>query len=561
MEGKVLTKLEQLEILRAQVAECRHCPHLANARTQTVFGEGNPDAQVMFVGEAPGADEDTTGKPFVGRAGKLLTQVINRLGFYRKDVYICNVLKCLRYNARVMLEDGSMEMIWKLVRQRYSGKVMSVNAEGVLEARHVVGWHSSPLGSRNVYKLSYHSKKNVGRSKGGIMLTEDHPVLTRRGMVPVSLLEPQDEIATGFGFTPITLQVLAGLILGDGHINAKRAALTFSHCLEQKDYLKFKADLLHDEIPGRISEVSVRYQRGTKTAIQFSSFAHPGLKFIRQAVYKQTKTLEPWLVEHLSELSLAVAFMDDGYMRQREGKQPLAEFAFHDFDAEAIRLIMLKFEKFGLSAKYRRGRVNFDVPNTRLLSKIIGPYICPSMRYKMPPGASPYIPIENHGERFTFYDTVDVQPVDFNGTDKTFYCIDVEENRNFVTAGGVVHNCRPDVPIASLGGNRKPTDAEVQTCIPWLHRQVEIVNPKVIVCLGATALDGMRLSGENISKVRGQTFNYYGLPAIPTYHPAYVLRNPAPDIRRAFWFDLLTAVQLVGLEAFTKEDREWLPSA
>jgi DNA polymerase len=87
-------KAALLEPIRARVAVCVKCPHLARTRTQTVFGVGNPDAELMFIGEAPGADEDARGEPFVGRAGQLLTKIIETMGFKRSDVYIGNVLKC-----------------------------------------------------------------------------------------------------------------------------------------------------------------------------------------------------------------------------------------------------------------------------------------------------------------------------------------------------------------------------------------------------------------------------------------------------------------------------------
>jgi uracil-DNA glycosylase len=75
------------------MADCRLCP-LSKTRHNLVFGDGNPHAQVVFVGEAPGADEDEQGLPFVGRAGQLLTKIIEAMGLNRKDVYICNILKC-----------------------------------------------------------------------------------------------------------------------------------------------------------------------------------------------------------------------------------------------------------------------------------------------------------------------------------------------------------------------------------------------------------------------------------------------------------------------------------
>ncbi len=95
-ESKVvsLDKATRLAPLRERVAICVKCPHLASSRRQTVFGVGNPDAELMFIGEAPGADEDRQGEPFVGRAGQLLTKIIAAMGFSRDDVYIANVLKC-----------------------------------------------------------------------------------------------------------------------------------------------------------------------------------------------------------------------------------------------------------------------------------------------------------------------------------------------------------------------------------------------------------------------------------------------------------------------------------
>ena len=93
-----LSKLEKI------VSGCVTC-RLSQGRTQTVFGVGNPHAQLMFVGEAPGRDEDLRGEPFVGRAGKLLTKIINAMGYERKDIYIANINKCRPPNNRVPLPD------------------------------------------------------------------------------------------------------------------------------------------------------------------------------------------------------------------------------------------------------------------------------------------------------------------------------------------------------------------------------------------------------------------------------------------------------------------------
>ena len=85
---------EALTDIRTEIGDCTRCALHALGRRQVVFGAGNPDANLMFVGEAPGADEDVQGEPFVGRAGQLLTKIIEAIGLSRSDVYIANVIKC-----------------------------------------------------------------------------------------------------------------------------------------------------------------------------------------------------------------------------------------------------------------------------------------------------------------------------------------------------------------------------------------------------------------------------------------------------------------------------------
>ena len=82
-----------LDDIRKELGDCTRCK-LSNERRHIVFGEGNPNADLVFVGEAPGADEDRQGKPFVGRAGQLLTDIIKAMELTREQVYICNILKC-----------------------------------------------------------------------------------------------------------------------------------------------------------------------------------------------------------------------------------------------------------------------------------------------------------------------------------------------------------------------------------------------------------------------------------------------------------------------------------
>ncbi len=96
--------MHPLEALKEKARHCNAC-RLAEGRTQVVFGEGDPDARLMFVGEAPGADEDRLGRPFVGKAGQLLDRILEAAGIPRESVYITNVVKCRPPENRTPLPD------------------------------------------------------------------------------------------------------------------------------------------------------------------------------------------------------------------------------------------------------------------------------------------------------------------------------------------------------------------------------------------------------------------------------------------------------------------------
>jgi DNA polymerase len=128
-----------LQLLVGEVAECVRCSELAATRTQTVFGVGPLDAEVCFIGEAPGRDEDLQGEPFVGAAGQLLNRIIAAAGMKRQDVYICNVLRCRPPNNRPPRADEAancrewLERTIELVRPRY------ICTLGASAARYLLG--------------------------------------------------------------------------------------------------------------------------------------------------------------------------------------------------------------------------------------------------------------------------------------------------------------------------------------------------------------------------------------------------------------------------------------
>ncbi len=112
--------------------------------------------------------------------------------------------------------------------------------------------------------------------------------------------------------------------------------------------------------------------------------------------------------------------------------------------------------------------------------------------------------------------------------------------------------CRPDTPGQSAG-NRKPTPAEMATCIPFLQEQIDLIQPRVLVALGATAVEGLLGKSIGITKLRGTWKSYRNIPLMPTYHPAYLLRNQALSEKRHVWEDMLQVMEKLALPISEKQ--------
>ena len=116
--------------------------------------------------------------------------------------------------------------------------------------------------------------------------------------------------------------------------------------------------------------------------------------------------------------------------------------------------------------------------------------------------------------------------------------------------------CRPDTPGQAYG-NRKPTPEEMQTCIPYLQAQIDLIQPKVMVALGGTATEGLLGLG-GIMKLRGNWQTFRGIPVMPTYHPSYLLRNQAPAEKRRVWEDMMQVMAKLGMPISEKQQRYFL---
>jgi DNA polymerase len=126
---------------------------------------------------------------------------------------------------------------------------------------------------------------------------------------------------------------------------------------------------------------------------------------------------------------------------------------------------------------------------------------------------------------------------------------------------GNILKCRPDMP-ANSSGNRKPTVKEMETCLPYLRVQIQIIQPKVMVALGATAVDGLLGNLDMpMKKIRGIWQEFEGIPVMPTYHPAYLLRNQSVTQKRIVWEDLLQVMEKTGMEISERQRNFFLKKA
>src|SRR5947207_4526373 len=151
---------EALAAIREDLGDCTRCKLHAHGRTQIVFGVGNPTADLMFVGEAPGADEDIQGIPFVGRAGQLLTKMIEAMGFKRDEVYIANVLKCRPPGNRNPEPDEIEQCEPFLLRQLASVQPKVVIALGAFAARTLLKT-DAPISRLRGRIFDYHGAKLI----------------------------------------------------------------------------------------------------------------------------------------------------------------------------------------------------------------------------------------------------------------------------------------------------------------------------------------------------------------------------------------------------------------
>jgi len=179
---------EALQILQQKVQKCTLCEELVENRTQTVFGVGKPNADIVFCGEAPGKSEDLQGEPFVGKAGELLDSIINWAGWKREDIYILNILKCRPPNNRDPKEDEAkncrpfLNAQIKTINPKYIiclGRIAAVNLLGLPQQTTKIGELRGKLHDYDGMKVlcTYHPAYLLRNPKMKQEVSEDLKIL------------------------------------------------------------------------------------------------------------------------------------------------------------------------------------------------------------------------------------------------------------------------------------------------------------------------------------------------------------------------------------------------
>lgn len=519
--------------------QCHRCG-LGDTRTHAVVGRGNLQAPIMILGEGPGQNEDETGLPFVGKAGQLLDKILASVKLDpEQDIYISNIVKCLDGYTKVFTKEGPKRLNW-IVKYQWSGEVLSVDDDGHLVWKKVIGWHRSRLAGRPLYKVSFKNGKDNNKGEVGYIATGDHPVLTRRGWITIQELQDDDLVATGTPAPgPSGLQVLLGSLLGDGSIDST-GQFYECHSVKQEAYLKLKARVLSGFSP-KNREYLVKSSNGNSyQSIGMSLLKTYYLHELRQEWYPNGKKDFPVAaLSKLNNLGLAIWYMDDGYWRRKtkSGKPRKSidvEIALGDIKPDTVEKVVKYFQSQGYRtyAVFKgTWRLCFRYGEGIKFLESIAEYIPYSIRYKLPEELH-NIPfnIEPYQEEsvVTHWKPVNKRLLAPKPDSHLVYCIDVEDTANFVTPAGVVHNCRPPA-------NRVPTAEEIAACKPYLLEQIRLVDPRIILLTGATAVKGLTGDKRGITKIRGTWLEWEGRLCMPILHPAYLLRNPSREQGSPKW--------------------------
>lgn len=426
-----------------------------------------------------------------------------------RDEVLTTPLTCLYGESPVQLPNGKTMSIKKMVDSKYSGLVLSFNEKtGRTETKNVIGWYKVPRNNKKWIRMTWRSAPN-SREKisgmRGVWVTDDHPVLTDQGY------KFAGEIAKGGAklilnerqLNEAQKQFVLGTLLGDGflrcsqRIGSNRFRFCVCHSAKQSDWIELKKEIL-SEFGGSFTERPAYKQSGPRVdlTLPFSSIWNDW----NDRFYNPTKSVPSDLKSsELTDMALATWFMDDG---SRNGE--CIVLCTESFSKSDVRRLIKLLGELGIVATpqnhkgngYRiyigSGQKYADSANK--FFKKVSPYVVPSLRHKIPSRIScderyKYNKeLWNISETIPFVDcagyVVDSSPnVKKHKTDYV-YCIDVEDNHNFISGDIILHNCTAtNFPILAHGLKIKWVDLDPNTCNVDMQDLRRKIGPKTLAIM------------------------------------------------------------------------------
>lgn len=389
-----------------------------------------------------------------------ITLALRLCGVGPKDLVVSTPMTCLSYLSPIKLSDGSTETIGRIVNQRLSPEVWTLNQKtGKHEIKRVTGWTKLPSVGVEWFRLR-HKNGRACRGRGGkygVWITGDHKVLTERGYVRVDALKPTDRVFTGQRKMSVGLRrVFDGMMLGDACLDTVlkqgSSRLSCLHSDRQREWVTLKESLFGD-FGGHHREKCAYKQSGPSVGFQTAKC----LDFRRQRERWYThlgRKIVPLDLELWPE-TLATWYMDDGSY-QSEGN---VLFCCEGFENESVWRLFWKLHELGFHPRtVKRHSGNGLLLLRSELSKffeIVSPYIIPSMRYKIPKDAPEYdasLWDDLSSEPDTDEVVVEAATPPVSEKTSSVYCLEVEDNHNFISGDMVLSNCTAtNLPILNAG--------------------------------------------------------------------------------------------------------------